>query len=157
VDVNGTKQATSPAQRLRDLREVVESGLAAGIGVGHSLGVLLESLEDGRAVWSLTPSPATANAMFVVHGGVLATLMDTAMGSAVFTKLPESVFYTTLELKVNFIRTVQLDGDRLTCVGQTIHVGKRTATAEARVTDPAGKLVAHGSCTCMLFTPTDQS
>jgi uncharacterized protein (TIGR00369 family) len=91
--------------------------------------------------------------MFSVHGGVLATLMDTAMGSAVFTCLDDGVFYTTLELKANFIRPVQLGGPRLTCVGQTVHLGRRTAAAEARVTDPAGALIALATCTCMIFPP----
>ncbi|CUU54575.1 uncharacterized domain 1-containing protein [Parafrankia irregularis] len=141
------------ARRLRELADLVTHGLRAGIGVGHSLGVLLTELGDGSSVWTLTPSPAAANAMMTVHGGVISTLMDTAMGSAVYTQLPEGVLYTTLELKVNFIRAVALDDDLLTCVGSAVHVGRRTATAEARVTNRAGALVAHGTSTCLLIEP----
>ncbi|MCK9926360.1 PaaI family thioesterase [Frankia sp. Mgl5] len=143
--------APDQARRLRDLADLVEHGLRAGIGVGHSLGVTLAELGDGSSTWTLTPSPAAANAMMTVHGGVISTLMDTAMGSAVYTRLPAGVLYTTLELKVNFIRPVALDGGMLTCVATAVHVGRRTATVEARVTDPAGALVAHGSSTCLLF------
>jgi uncharacterized protein (TIGR00369 family) len=140
--------------RLRELRDLIEFGLTDGIGVGASLGVLCETLEVGRSVWTLKPSPATANAMLTVHGGVLATLMDTAMGSAVYSRLPAGGLYTTLELKVNFIRPVALDGDILRCVARTVHVGRRTATAQADVTNPSGALIAHGTCTCLLFSPT---
>jgi uncharacterized protein (TIGR00369 family) len=141
-------------RRLRELRSLVEYGVEEGVGVGHSLGVLLDTLEEGRTVWTLKPSPAAANAMYTVHGGVIATLMDTAMGSAVYTAIPDGALYTTLELKVNFIRPVQLDGDTLTCEATVVHAGKRTATAEGRVTDANGKLIAHGTTTCMVFLPT---
>lgn len=149
-----TYESESPLERrLRELRSLVDYGVANGIGVGHSLGVMLETLERGRTVWTLQPSPATANAMLLVHGGVLATLMDTAMGSAVYTAIPDGAAYTTLELKVNFIRPVRLDGGPLTCEATTVHVGKRTATAEGRISGPNGKLVAHGTTTCMVFPP----
>ncbi|PPK64910.1 PaaI family thioesterase [Actinokineospora auranticolor] len=143
----------SASTRIEELRTVLAHGVTSGQGVGVSLGVTVQELEEGRAVYFLDPNPATINAMYVVHGGVITTLMDTAMGSAVFTRLPDGVLYTTLELKVNFIRTVRMDGSRLTCTATTIHVGRSTATAEARVHDGDGKLVAHGSCTCMLFQP----
>lgn len=137
-------------RRIADLHLLLEQGLADGIGVGHSLGIHLDTLEVGRSRWTMQPSPAAANAMFTVHGGVLATLMDTAMGSAVFTRLPADTYYTTLELKVNFVRSVSLTADPLTCEAKTVHVGRRTATAEATITAAGGKLVAHGTCTCLL-------
>ncbi len=139
--------------RIRDLRALLDQGIADGIGVGSSLGILAEVLEAGRTVWTLTPSPAAANAMFIVHGGVIATLMDTAMGSAVYTMLPDGALYTTLEFKVNFIRTLALDADPVSCEARTVHVGRRTATAEARVTGAAGAVIAHGSCTCLVIPP----
>ncbi len=155
MHANGAKEESPELNRIRELREILAYGLESGIGVGHSLGITLESVERGRTVYTLTPSPATANAIYTVHGGVLATLMDTAMGSAIFTELADGVLYTTLELKVNFIRPVKLDGDQLSCEGRTINIGKRTALAEARVVDPAGKLIAHGTSTCMLTRPAD--
>jgi acyl-CoA thioesterase len=144
---------SAPQRRIAELHTLLDHGIQEGIGVGSSLGILVESLEQGRAVYALDPTPATINAMFTVHGGVLATLMDTAMGSAVYTCLDDGVYYTTLELKANFIRPARSGGPRLTCVGQTVHVGRRTATAEARVTDPVGTLIALASCTCMIFAP----
>jgi acyl-CoA thioesterase len=150
---NAEETESAPARRIAELTELLDQGIREGIGVGASLGIEVETLAEGRAVYVLDPSPATINALFTVHGGVLATLMDTAMGSAVFTMLDDGAYYTTLELKANFIRSARADGKRLTCVANAIHVGRRTATAEARVTDADGKLVAHGSCTCMIFSP----
>lgn len=155
MSMTSTSRETESAadRRIAELRALLDQGMREGVGVGASLGILVESLSEGRATYLLSPSPATINALFTVHGGVLATLMDTAMGSAVYTTLDDGALYTTLELKANFIRAVQVDGKRLTCVGQAIHVGRRTATAEARITDTDGKLIAHGSCTCMVFPP----
>ncbi|WP_067562457.1 PaaI family thioesterase [Nocardia acidivorans] len=139
------------AKRVGELTEVFQRGLDENLGVGASLGIRLESAGDGYTRYYLDPNAATINAMFTVHGGVIATLMDTAMGSAVFTKLGDGVAYTTLELKVNFIRSVTLDGSRLTCEATAVHVGRRTATAEGRITDAAGKLIAHGSTTILVL------
>ncbi|MCM3882731.1 PaaI family thioesterase [Frankia sp. R82] len=135
---------------MADLRLLLEQGLAEGVGVGHSLGIDLVTLDIGRSVWTFRPSPAAANAMLTVHGGVIATLMDTAMGSAVYTRLPADTYYTTLELKVNFVRPVSLTADLVTCEAKAVHVGRRTATAEASVVNTDGKLIAHGSCTCLV-------
>lgn len=139
------------AKRVGELTEVFQRGLDEKLGVGASLGIRLESAGAGTTRYYLDPNVATINAMFTVHGGVIATLMDTAMGSAVFTKLDDGVAYTTLELKVNFIRGVTLDGSRLTCDATAVHVGRRTATAEGRITDAAGKLIAHGSTTILIL------
>jgi acyl-CoA thioesterase len=150
---NGQEAESASQRRIAELRTLLDQGIRESIGVGTSLGIEVESLSPGQSVYALDPSPATINALFTVHGGVLATLMDTAMGSAVFTLLDDDAFYTTLELKANFIRAVRADGSRLTCVGETIHLGRRTATAQARITDDGGRLIAHGSCTCMIFPP----
>jgi len=141
---------TSVERRISELTALLEKGMAEGIGVGDSLGVMCAELGEGRAVYTLKPGPAQANAMLTVHGGVLSTLMDTAMGSSVFTRLPDATLYTTLELKVNFVRPVALDDGELRCEAQTVHVGRRTATAEARVYNADDKLVAHGICTCLV-------
>ncbi len=141
------------AARVGELTEIFERGLREKLGVGASLGIRLDSAGAGFTRYYLDPNPATINAMFTVHGGVLATLMDTAMGSAVFTTLADGVAYTTLELKVNFIRSVALDGSRLTCEATAVHVGRRTATAEGRITDAKGKLIAHGSTTILVLQP----
>lgn len=141
---------TAPAKRIQELEFLLNKGLTEGIGVGHSLGVMSAELDTGRTVYTLKPGPAQVNAMMTVHGGVLTTLMDTAMGSAIFTMLPDNTAYTTLELKVNFIRSVAVDDGELRCEAKTVHVGRRVATSEAKIHNAEGKLVAHGSCSCLI-------
>lgn len=141
---------SAPDRRIQELKFLLNKGLTEGLGVGHSLGVQAADLGPGRTVYTLKPNTAQVNAMMTVHGGVLSTLLDTAMGSAIFTMCPDATAYTTLELKVNFIRSVAVDDGELRCEANTVHVGRRTATAEGKILNADGKLVAHGTCTCLL-------
>lgn len=120
--------------------------------IGRLLGMRFTEIDHGRVVMSLNTQPDFANPHGTVHGGIAATLLDSVMGCAVHTTLPAGVGYTTLELKVNYLRAAGLDGELLTGEGTTIHVGRRTATAEGRVRDSAGKLVAHGTTTCLILS-----
>ncbi|MFE9327425.1 PaaI family thioesterase [Nocardia sp. NPDC052278] len=119
--------------------------------IGDLLGLEVEELEFGKAVFGLRTRPDFANPLGTTHGGICATLLDSVMGCAVHTTLDAGVGYTTLELKINYIRAVPTDGRRLIATGTTIHVGRTTATAEGRVVDDQGKLVAHGTTTCVIF------
>jgi uncharacterized protein (TIGR00369 family) len=105
----------------------------------------------GRMVFAVTLAEYHYNPIGTVHGGVAATLCDSAMGCAIHTTLPAGVGYTTLELKVNFVRPLTAQTGRVTCEGKVIHVGGRVATAEARVTDAAGTLYAHATSTCLIL------
>lgn len=115
------------------------------------LGLTLDSFEKGRVVFSLEPGEYHYNPIGAVHGGVIATLLDSAVGCAVHTTLPVGVAYTTLELKVNFIRGTTIASGRVSAEGKTVHVGRSSAVAEGRVTDTKGRLVATCSTTCILF------
>lgn len=119
--------------------------------IGRLLGMHFTLLEEGHVEMELVTRPDFSNPLGSVHGGICATLLDSVMGCAVHSTLGAGVGYTTLELKVNYIRTVPVTGETLRAVGKTIHIGGRTATAEGRVLDGSGKLVAHGSTTCMVF------
>jgi uncharacterized protein (TIGR00369 family) len=120
-------------------------------GFGRLLGMTFDSVHEGRVVMSVLSRPDFANPLGTVHGGVHATLLDSVMSCAVHSVLPAGASYTTLELKVNFVSAVRLDGERLVGEGETVHVGGRTATAEGRITDTDGRLVAHGTTTCLVF------
>lgn len=119
--------------------------------IGRLLGMRPVRVDEGAVTFAVTPQPDFANPLGIVHGGICATLLDSVMGCAVHTTLPAGVGYTTLELKVNYIRPVATDADELTGEGSVIHVGGRTATAEGRVYSADGKLVAHGTTTCAVF------
>ena len=115
------------------------------------MGMDLVEAEEGRALFAAVPTDDFYNPIGSVHGGFAATLLDSAMGCAVQTMLPQDVGYTTLELSLNLVRGITVATGRVLCEGRTIHVGRRTATAEARLTAEAtGKLLAHGTTTCLV-------
>lgn len=106
----------------------------------------------GRAVFEMEPGPQHYNPIGSVHGGVALTLLDSAMGCAVHTLLETGVGYTTLEVKTNFVRPITADTGTIRCEGVVIHRGSRVATAEGKLTDEGGKLLAHGTTTCLIFS-----
>ena len=109
-------------------------------------------VEEGRAIFSATPDESFYNPIGTVHGGFLATLCDSALGCAVHTTLPQGTAYTTAELHMNYVRAVSKHTGTLTCEAKVIHSGRKVATAECKVTDKNGKLYAHGTTTCVVFT-----
>jgi uncharacterized protein (TIGR00369 family) len=121
--------------------------------IAWSLGFQLESVEEGRAVFTMEPAEYHYNPIGLVHGGVAATLCDSAMGSALHSLLPRGVGYTTMELKVNLVRPLTRDTGPVRCEGTVIHAGTRTALTEARLLDGAGKLLAHSTSTCLILRP----
>ncbi len=111
----------------------------------------LAEVDEGRAVFVCTPGEQHYNPIGVVHGGLISTLCDSALGCAVHTTLPVGAGYTTIELHVNLIRALTRDTGEVRCEANVVHVGRRMATAEARVIDQQGKLYGHATTTCMVF------
>ncbi len=119
--------------------------------IGRLLGMRFDEIDEGRVVMSLDTRRDFSNPLGTVHGGICATLLDSVMGCAVHTHLAAGVGYTTLELKVNYIRAVATDDVTLIATGTTIHVGRRVATAEGKVHNEKGQLVAHATTTCLIL------
>src|SRR5713101_1492549 len=115
------------------------------------LGFDLEEVEEGRVVFTAEPGEHHYNPIGVVHGGLAATLLDSAMGCAVHSLLPQGRAYTTLEIKVNYVRGMNRDTGRVRAIGKVIHFGGKIATAEGSIIDGAGKLYAHATTTCLLI------
>jgi uncharacterized protein (TIGR00369 family) len=109
------------------------------------------SAEPGIVVFHSIPGFRHYNPIGSVHGGYAATLLDSAMGLAVHTALPAGTGYTTLEFKISFIRGMTEDTGVVRTEGRTMNVGRRAATAEARITDSKGRLLAHATTTCLIF------
>jgi uncharacterized protein (TIGR00369 family) len=107
--------------------------------------------EPGVVVMHSVPRFRHYNPIGSVHGGYAATLLDSAMGLAVHSMLPPGSGYTTLEFKVSFIKGMTADTGAVRTEGRTLNVGRRTATAEARITDAKGRLLAHATTTCLVF------
>ena len=107
-----------------------------------------------RVTVDLDPQEFHYNPLGTVHGGVIATLLDTAAACSVHSTLPAGVGYTSLDLTAKFLRPVTLASGRLTCEGSVLQRGRRTALAQARLTDAGGGLVAHATSSCMIFDLT---
>ena len=116
------------------------------------MGFELVEVEEGVAVFSIVPTETHYNPLGTVHAGVALTLLDSCMGAAVHTTLPEGVAYTTLETKVNLVRAITADTGELRAEGRVVHRGRTTATCEGRFLGVAdGKLYAHGTSTCLIL------
>jgi len=135
---------------LEYLRRIVSGDLPRP-PLGALMNFSLDEIDEGIAVFGVEPSEFHYNPIGVVHGGVAATLLDSAMGCAVHSTLPAGATYTTLEVSVNFVRAMTVETGPVRCEGKVIHVGGRTATAEGRIIDGQGKLYAHGTTTCIIF------
>jgi uncharacterized protein (TIGR00369 family) len=107
--------------------------------------------EPGHVVFHSVPGFRHYNPIGSVHGGYAAILLDSAMGFAVHSALPAGTGYTTLEFKISFIKGMTADTGPVRTEGHTLSVGRRAATAEARITDTQGRLLAHATTTCLVF------
>jgi len=135
---------------LEYLRKIVAGELPRP-PIGALMNFNITELSEGQAVFTVEPAEYHYNPIGVVHGGLAATLLDSAMGCAVHSTLPAGEGYTTLEIKVNYIRPMVAETGRVRCEAKVIHVGARTASAKGRVVDESGKLYAHGTTTCIIF------
>lgn len=136
-----------------DLFRALIAGELSAPPIAQALGFRLAEADTGRVVFTGMPAEYHYNPIGVVHGGLAATLLDSAMGCAVHSTLPAGVGYTTLEIKVNYIRAITVQTGELRAEGTVIHAGSRTATAEGRLTGTDGKLYAHGTTTCLILRP----
>ncbi len=116
-----------------------------------TVGFELDEVAEGRVVFALEPGEHHYNPIGSVHGGVYATVLDSATGCAVHSVLPAGVGYTSLDLNVKFLRGMTTSTGRVSCEGRVVQRGRRTALAEASLTDAQGRLLATATSTCLLF------
>ena len=130
-------------------------GLASGAlplnTMAQTLGYDVVDADKGFVVIALDPTGAHLNPWGTVHGGLTATLLDSCMGLAVQSMLEKGFGSTTLEFKISLVRAITLETGRIRAEGKILNCGKRVGTAEGRVTDAAGRLLAHGTTTCLIF------
>jgi uncharacterized protein (TIGR00369 family) len=131
--------------------EAMLAGEVPAAPISRTLNFLLVETAFGRAVFQGRPLFDHYNPMGAVHGGWIATLLDSCVGCAVHTTLPAGRGYTTLELKVNYVRALSERVPLVRAVGEVIHAGKTVATADGRLVGPDGTLYAHASTTCLIF------
>jgi uncharacterized protein (TIGR00369 family) len=133
----------SNLERMRD-----SGGLAP---LGKTLSFQLVDVGAGYAVFEGVPAEQHYNPAGTVHGGWIAAILDSALGCAVHSRLEAGQGYTTVELKTNMVRSLTAATGTVRATGTIIHLGRRVATSEARLEDASGRLLAHGSCTCMIL------
>jgi uncharacterized protein (TIGR00369 family) len=153
---SGKKYGTVSVEQLKEMSglEFVQ-GLAGGAlplnTIAETLGYDIVEAENGRVVLSITPTSAHLNPWGTVHGGLTATLLDSCMGLAVQSTLAKGLGSTTLEFKISLIRPITPETGRVSAEGRIINAGRKVGIADGRVTDGKGRLLAHGTTTCMIF------
>lgn len=119
--------------------------------IAQTLGYDVVEAELGRVVVALVPTDAHLNPAGTVHGGLTATLLDSCMGLAIQSALDKGTGQTTLEFKVSLLRPITPETGLITAEGKVLNCGRRIGTADGRVTDAKGRLLAHGTTTCLIF------
>jgi uncharacterized protein (TIGR00369 family) len=152
---NGPQDLLTQAEVLSmsglEFMQAILAGEQPGPPISQTMGYTLHHIEEGRAVFRGAPEFNVTNPMGTVHGGWYGTLLDSAMACAVMTKVPRGSIYTTLEYKINIMRTIPL-GMMIDCVGEIDHAGRSTGIAHGEIRGVEnGKLYATGSTTCIIM------
>lgn len=129
----------------------IKDGRQRPPGMAVLLGMNIAEIERGRVVFEATPTAAHYNPAGMVHGGFAATLLDTCMTCAVQSSLKAGLGCTTLDLNIHYTRGANDKTGLLRAEGKVVHVGRQMATAEGRVTDPQGRVIAHATTSCLIF------
>lgn len=142
-----------PAAQRSGLRlfELYREGALEPTGLAQLLDIRCPEVEDGRIVFTARSRPSFANPLGVLHGGIAATLLDSAMGCAVHTTLPAGMAYTSLDISVRYIRAGAVDGGELRAEGRVVHRGRKIRTAEATLTDERGRVLATATSSLMVM------
>jgi len=134
---------------LEYLQKIV-SGEYGNVPIGDHVGFRMAEVSKGRIVFTGVPGGNVLNLIGTVHGGYAATILDSALALSVLSTLDADSNFTTLEIKVNYVRPIT-PGMTVRAEGTVVHSGRRVATSEARLTDSEGRLLAHGTTTCLIL------
>jgi uncharacterized protein (TIGR00369 family) len=135
---------------LEFVQRLVDGTLPLNI-IAQTLGYDVTEAAKGRVVVTVEPSDAHLNPYGTVHGGLIATLLDSCMGLAVQSTLDKGLGQTTVEFKISLMRPITPETGRIKAEGIVLNCGRRVGTAEGRLTDGKGRLLAHGTTTCLIF------
>ncbi|WP_295145444.1 PaaI family thioesterase [uncultured Reyranella sp.] len=121
--------------------------------IAETLGYDVVEAANGRVVVAIVPTDRHLNPSGTVHGGLAATLLDSCMGLAIQTTLAKGLAQTTVEFKISLLRPITPETGLIRAEGLVLNAGRRVGTAEGRITDGNGRLLAHGTTTCLIFAP----
>lgn len=151
ADPRQTAEASKTMAGIDFLRAMM-NGQLAQCAYQQTMDYDLVEVGDGRVVFAGKAAEYMLNPLGSVHGGYYAGMLDSALGCAIHSRLPAGQTYTTLEFKLNMVRAIPTDGRVIRAIGQVVHPGRKIATSEARLEDDGGKLYAHATCSCMIFS-----
>ncbi|HEX4189742.1 MAG TPA: PaaI family thioesterase [Marmoricola sp.] len=134
-----------------EVMQKIVSGELPAPGIATLLGMSVVEVADGRATFELSPDERMMNPIGSIHGGIAATLLDSCMACAVHTTLPPGWGYTTAQLNLHYLRAMQPGMGPVRATGTVIHRGRRQSTAEGKLYDANGKLIAHGTTSCLIL------
>jgi uncharacterized protein (TIGR00369 family) len=146
VSTSALDRAAGGLEYLRDL----VAGKVGNVPIGESLGFRVTEVASGEIVLAGTPDARFYNLIGTIHGGWAASILDTAMALAILSTLDAGHDFTTLDIKVNYVRPIAA-GTPVRAEGRVLHGGRRVALSEAKLVDAAGKLLAHGTSTCLVI------
>jgi uncharacterized protein (TIGR00369 family) len=149
-DPMATQAAAASMSGLSYWRAVAEGHLPPP-PIGELMQMRVVAVENGGITFSCTPDASMYNPLGIVHGGAVCTLLDTVAACALHTTLPQGVAYTSVEIKISYLKAVTVASGPLTAVGSVVKAGSRIGFAEGEVTDAAGKVVATASTTLLIF------
>jgi uncharacterized protein (TIGR00369 family) len=154
--IDGKTYGTVSAERRKEMSGLeFVSGLADGTlplnTIARTLGYDVAEAKIGEVVITATPTDSLLNPAGTVHGGFTATLLDSCMGLAIQSTLEKGLSQTTLEFKISLVRPITPETGPIRAEGVVLNCGRRIGTAEGRVTDEKGRLLAHGTTTCLIF------
>jgi uncharacterized protein (TIGR00369 family) len=134
-----------------EVMQLIAAGELPPPPIAALLGMDVVEVGDGYATFTLEPDSRMLNPIGSVHGGIAATLLDSCMGCAVHTTLPPGAGYTTAQLNLHYLRSMQPGMGRVRATGTVLHRGRKQSTAEAKLFDDQGRLLAHGTTTCLIL------
>lgn len=134
---------------LELLRDRLDGGIP--VGVADLLGMRVEAIEHGFVSFTCGVDERFANPMGTVHGGIAATLLDSALGCAAQTVLADGLAYTTVSLELKYLRPIALDAGVVRAEGRVVHAGRRQITGEGTLTDEAGRALVTATTTCLVL------
>jgi uncharacterized protein (TIGR00369 family) len=134
-----------------EVMQLIAAGELPPPPIADLLGMDVEDVGEGYATFVIEPDARMLNPIGSVHGGIAATLLDSCMGCAVHTTLEPGLGYTTAQLNLHYLRSMQPGMGRVRATGVVLHRGRKQATTEAKLVDADGRLLAHGTTTCLIL------
>jgi uncharacterized protein (TIGR00369 family) len=140
----------------REMLERMRAGTLPAAPFARLLGFTIEEIAEGRVTFTAQPTEEAYNPLGLVHGGWIATILDSAIGTSLTTLMPPGKSVVSLDLAVRYFKPLTAASGIVRCEGSVINIGRNYGTGEARLVDAAGRIHAHATSTCAIITPRER-